>query len=383
MTVDVLFDAAAAGMSALAALTLIFRKNRAPNHLYLAGFFTSVFVWYAANVISWLGPEAKVLGNIIALPVLSVAAPCLWLYIRDLIAEAPKHIGGADFVHFLPLVFSILLVFAVLGLSPANRIGLFSDAPVSGEAPLLIASFLTVLLSVLTLQFAAYVGLSIWRLSALEKRVKAVFANTEARDLSWLKVLLGLMGLIFLTVLFSFWLRTPFIGDALLSAWDYILLTFFAFWGARQEPVFAPREMKAAASIETETEVPSSDPAKYEKSGLSEDQAHAVAQRIQSALKEDRLYLDPMLSLPMLARRVATPQHYVSQVLNAVLQKSFFDLVNAYRIEEACTRLKESRESVTEIALSVGFNSRSSFYTAFKRETGLSPGDYRKSAQSE
>ncbi len=61
-----------------------------------------------------------------------------------------------------------------------------------------------------------------------------------------------------------------------------------------------------------------------------------------------------------------------------MIGKSFFDFVNGYRIAEAKTLLSTTNESVLNITYDVGFNARSSFYNAFKRETGQTPTAYRK-----
>jgi AraC-like DNA-binding protein len=63
--------------------------------------------------------------------------------------------------------------------------------------------------------------------------------------------------------------------------------------------------------------------------------------------------------------------------LNTQLGRSFFDYVNSWRIKESVTRLTTTKETTLAVALDVGFNSRSSFYKAFKRETGKTPRDIR------
>ena len=62
------------------------------------------------------------------------------------------------------------------------------------------------------------------------------------------------------------------------------------------------------------------------------------------------------------------------------LGKSFFDLINSYRIEEAKKMIKEPEDekmTISEVMYKVGFNSKSSFNTAFKKYTGLTPSEYK------
>ncbi|MFU1684321.1 helix-turn-helix domain-containing protein [Phaeobacter piscinae] len=71
--------------------------------------------------------------------------------------------------------------------------------------------------------------------------------------------------------------------------------------------------------------------------------------------------------------------NYVSQTLNMTLQSNFFDYVNKWRIQDAVTQLHDTDETILVIAHDVGFNSRSSFYNAFKREMNTTPSALRAS----
>ena len=73
--------------------------------------------------------------------------------------------------------------------------------------------------------------------------------------------------------------------------------------------------------------------------------------------------------------------HHVSQVNYEKLNKSFFELLGSYRIEEAKKLLSEksTHKNVMEILYEVGFNSKSSFNTAFKKYTLKTPSEFRKS----
>jgi len=84
-----------------------------------------------------------------------------------------------------------------------------------------------------------------------------------------------------------------------------------------------------------------------------------------------------MLNLRSLSRLLNEKAHYVSQVINQDLGANFYELVNRTRIERAQRLLVEAPErTVLEIALSVGYNSKSTFNTAFRRQTGVTPTEY-------
>ena len=97
-------------------------------------------------------------------------------------------------------------------------------------------------------------------------------------------------------------------------------------------------------------------------------------------METEKPYLDDKLTLQKLAEQINLPEKQLSALINQHTGRHFFDFINEFRINDAKTLLKEqSKLTVLEVLYEVGFNSKSSFYTAFKKETKLTPTDYRKS----
>jgi AraC-like DNA-binding protein len=119
----------------------------------------------------------------------------------------------------------------------------------------------------------------------------------------------------------------------------------------------------------------------YLKSGLSRQDMAEILVEIEQALHGEQLYLDPSLSLPKLAAHLDTSVNHVSQAINAGLQSNFFNLINRSRVE-ASLKILDSDElphpSTHEVASAVGFNSTSTFYSAFQKVMGITPGAYRR-----
>ena len=102
--------------------------------------------------------------------------------------------------------------------------------------------------------------------------------------------------------------------------------------------------------------------------------------RLRTYMAQAEPYLDPSLTVQDLARQLQLPGRELSLLINHHLDQHFFDFVNEYRIEKACHLLKDAAHqstTVLEILYAVGFNSKSSFNTAFKKQTGLTPTQYR------
>ncbi|WP_278553667.1 helix-turn-helix domain-containing protein [Elizabethkingia bruuniana] len=104
---------------------------------------------------------------------------------------------------------------------------------------------------------------------------------------------------------------------------------------------------------------------------------------LKDFMKEKEPYLDSSLTIQDLAEQVEMPVKDLSTLINLYMDKHFFDFVNEYRIEKAMQILKDPFQkelTVLEILYQVGFNSKSSFNTSFKKYTGKTPTDYRKEA---
>ncbi|WP_160114588.1 AraC family transcriptional regulator [Aquimarina sp. AU474] len=114
-----------------------------------------------------------------------------------------------------------------------------------------------------------------------------------------------------------------------------------------------------------------------QKTSTETEQALQILSKYMS---NEKPYLDPELSLQKLAIGLNIPEKQLSQLINKHIGKHFFDYVNEYRINDAKALLKEQTDlTVLEILYQIGFNSKSSFYTAFKKETLQTPLAYRKS----
>ena len=104
---------------------------------------------------------------------------------------------------------------------------------------------------------------------------------------------------------------------------------------------------------------------------------------LKQYMTEKEPFLDPSLTIQQLANQIEIPVRDLSVLINHHMEQHFFDFVNEYRIQKAMIILKDQSKSeltVLEILYEVGFNSKSSFNTSFKKYTTLTPTAYRNAS---
>ncbi len=309
-----------------------------------------------------------------------VSALCLalffWIYVFVLTSNTqsrPAHLAAHLFLPACALATGTMLVFAVPDLW---SIRLANDYVVPSGWPTALAVILKVLAFSIYPQLAFYIVLILRRLVRYRHQLRDVYASTEQHELNWIYVI-GSLGVLFwlaqilnLTIALGF--ERTLLPSAIFPWVGFGLFTAATLWGLRQRPGLVPVDQLH------ETAVEALETAKYQKSALTADASVRIERKLRAAMDVAHLYRDPNLSLWVLARHVGASPNYISQTLNDVIGQNFFDFVNGYRIADATCRLVSTDESVLTITYDVGFNTRSSFYAAFKRVTGQTPVAYRK-----
>jgi len=107
-----------------------------------------------------------------------------------------------------------------------------------------------------------------------------------------------------------------------------------------------------------------------------------MAAEVDAALLKNMAFMDPDITLDKLAESLSLIPRDLSMLINRHYQVNFYEFINKYRIEEAKKMLlapKYKNTTITDIYLAVGFNSKSVFYTFFKKFEGVTPSNFRQS----
>lgn len=120
---------------------------------------------------------------------------------------------------------------------------------------------------------------------------------------------------------------------------------------------------------------------KYKTTRVSEEQMDQLFSKTMRLVVEEKLFKDATLTLKSLSETLGVSTQVLSMVINQKSQKNFNAFVNQHRVEEVINLLNDrnfDNLSISAIAFEAGFNSISSFNSAFKKQTGITPQAYRK-----
>ncbi|RRQ48647.1 helix-turn-helix domain-containing protein [Maribacter algicola] len=108
--------------------------------------------------------------------------------------------------------------------------------------------------------------------------------------------------------------------------------------------------------------------------------ANQYFKKLEALMHSKKIYRNPYLSLTTTADILGISPCYLSSMVNSILNKSFIDFVNEYRICDVKRNLNAQtfeHYTIVSVGLEAGFNSKSAFYSAFKKHTGLTPLEYK------
>jgi len=328
----------------LAITMLVFATDLLAGVAFLSG--------YVKN-IPW------VLGLNNSLPFLY--GPLIYLYVVFLIHKKEKF-EFKNYIHFVPFI--LVQIYGVLFFYFESTEYQLSLLDFSKQPPWHIR-LVGLLIPVVGI---FYMILTVIKTVEFNKKIKNSLSNIEDIDLSWLQYLVFGTMVIWMVVLISYLVGFIF-GDQLqANLMIYITLSIFLYTLAIKS--YRQPEIKVESTTQDS----------YKKSGLTDEKANEIRQKILNVMNADKPYLDPKLNLNQLAEKMEISTHNLSEIINTKLEQNFYDFVNRYRVEEVKKIIGEDKEAKYNIlahGFEAGFSSKSAYYTAFKKFSGKTPAQYR------
>lgn len=306
------------------------------------------------------------------LPIRMLLGPVFYWYTHQLVTS--QRFLGRRFwaLAILGPVVILLIMLPFASLSTANKLAL-ADPATRDPAHFRLAVITCITASGLFLAFTLTYLVLAFRLQRQHRlRMMGLFADLEHRSLDWLKIMMLVWGLAWglYALEQAFWvldIQLPGLRIAL-ALTNALALIAFAYLALNQ------------ALLIGKLPAPPPEVDKPRGLNLAPERMARIAQRLHTAVVEERLFTENDLSLRRLAEATATTEHHLSETFSQYLHTNFFHFVNGHRIEAAKRLLSTTDMSITDIAYEVGFNSRSTFNSTFKKSTGLTPSAYRTQA---
>ena len=217
-----------------------------------------------------------------------------------------------------------------------------------------------------------YLILSIYLINKYREQLKDSKSNIENIDLTWLKILvIGFALVTMIGVVLSLSkvvnLFYPvevslqiFLGLTTYYA-DLILVCFLLFF--------------SAVNISSVAKVKDHVKSSYDDYRADEE----YVGRIINFMDKEKPYLKSNITLDTLSEMLDVPARELTALLNGHFKMNYYEFINNYRIKEAKQILKADKDqTISDVFLAVGFNSKSVFNTFFKKNTGMTPSEYRK-----
>jgi AraC-like DNA-binding protein len=301
-------------------------------------------------------------------------APCLWLAVRESVEGTRPSLSSVGRDHGLAILAGFVLLVPLV-ISAHSGTG-FTKPP-GADRPLHSIIHETMLLCIGI--FAVQVPYYVWQCRRI-----LLAANGSSK---WLLFPL----LVVLTTWLVGLLRTlqciahaPQELSLLFAVADVGMTVGAIYLIVRREPVDAPEPEAVEPEASCAPETPCATETKYARSCLDAATSQRIRRKLETALASPDVCGDSLLNLRSLSRTIGEKAHYVSQVINRDLNSNFFELVNRHRIAKAKQLLAEdSGKTILEIAMAVGFNSKSTFNTAFRRHAGMTPSEFRAGGDRE
>lgn len=356
-----------------AMLLIVLKKNNRQSNILLALFLLS----YAAISLDTLinfGEAFRQFALDFSPNVFYVFGTAYWLdavfllfFVRSLIYKNFA-IKGIYFLYFLPCATYLIFEFNQwFLLDTQSKLAILNGYQLEQEP------VYTRVINLFRECFRAFCGvMCLIELQRYQKHIKNEFADIEAIDLTWLKVLvIGFLVIYSQAVLVTLGFMTsidlqvninyPMLGQ-ISNIMVMFLISFLMYFTLGFSNVFKGMDNSTSKG--------------HEKLQIDPEQIAMI----KDYMREHKPHLNHLLNLDNLASQLHISARSLSQIINRHFQQNFFEFINDYRVEESkrLLQLQENRKvTMLEVMDKAGFNSKATFNGFFKKTVGLTPTQYR------
>lgn len=291
--------------------------------------------------------------------------PMLYLYILFLTGWSGSK--KSWLLHFAPAVIIYILLLEFFFKPSQEKIYIYSH---DGGSYKVFRVYLKIFIIISGM---IYIGLSIQAVKNYRKKISELFSNTEKINLYWVNYLIIGMALIWIAVIIK--------NEILVFSFVVIFIILAAYFGITRagilnlqsgKPEEAHEDSFGGTTVET----------KYQKNFAGDAVILATYEKLIHEIEHGKIFTDADLSLDQVAELLDIHPNVLSQTINHIENKNFYDFINRRRVEEfkRIALLPENQKyTILALAFESGFNSKTSFNRNFKKYEHCSPSEFLKS----
>jgi len=289
--------------------------------------------------------------------------PLIFFYVQNVVYRDFKF-RLLHSIHLFPALLFYIYFFISLNINNANLADKGTGSEFSLGSALVVGSVFIYLLCYLW--FARKVILF------YRSEIKMNFSRVEGINLNWLMFILR--SFVIITLIAMIHNIQPILKNNTLNVITLIALVVFIFYFINKVLIKALNYPEILSGIELSAK------GKYLGSNLSSDEIGLINLKLIPAIENEKLFMNPDLTIKDVADHIGSNTKNVSQVINQLHHKNFFDFINSYRCAEVKHILEaDEKSTIMEAMFQAGFNSKSSFNKEFKKLTGQTPTEFKNS----
>ncbi|WP_406844611.1 helix-turn-helix domain-containing protein [Flavobacterium soyae] len=322
-----------------------FTKKKYLTNYFLGALLFALSIRIGKSVFVYFHPELPKMYLQFGLTACFFIGPCLYYFLKSAVEE----------INVMPKSWKIMLLFWGTIIAAVGILYPYEYYPEIWRG---------YFIKIIYFQWFVYIIFSAFTISGVLKKILNRKEKTSPSEMWFGMLFLGN----FLLFLFYFLAimgasAATYIGGAVVFSFILYLIISILLYRKRTDDLFLLNAQKI--------------------SGKKIEQAEAaiISEKLENIMNDKSLYKNPNLNLQDLAKEINISSHQLSQFLNNNLGKNFTSFVNEFRINEACRIITSSDKLTLEsVGYDVGFNSKSTFFAAFKKHTGTTPLNYQLQA---
>lgn len=321
---------------------LLFAQPRYASNYFLGVMLIALSIRIGKSVFFYFNEDLAEIFLQLGVSAVAFVGPSLYFYLKSTIHP---HVVGHQWKYHFTLILFTLTIVGYMYPWEHFRIEWF------------------LIFDLIYLEWFLYLVASGFLIKGLLKNLFSKTKKTSSMDVWILSIYLGN---VLVWVAYNTLQYTSYIVGALSFSFIFYLLALLLFFTRKKDPSFLSRQVK------------------YGNKKIDNEEAALLEKQLNEVITQESLFKDPNLKLPDLAERLNILPHRLSQFLNDNLQKNFTAFLNEYRIEAAKSLISTSSHLKLEsIGYECGFNSKSTFYTSFKKVTGTTPAKYKEGLEDD